>query len=528
MSKKTCSSPFKILKRCIIVLGFLSGVFLGTNAQSFTLNVVDDNGSPVPDYKWTVQEDNTYDAVANVGKHNIYDTLSTSIHKSHAKILATGSGPTVDVPATGRYFVSVRGWGTAQVPDGYTLSGAMVGVGQSSVTVVLHANPIPMAQVSILVFEDNAPINGAPDIPGENVLSNFKIYIYDQFGQMSTDGFGNPIGTTYDLTTGATVTMGAGYVLTTAAGDDTTGNAIIPNLAPGKYGIRAVPNDGKPWVQTSTIEGTPGIDVWVMAGEPAYLTEAGFFGVHAFIGFVLPTSYYQSIGDITTNQFRALQPDETAGTITGQQVINRQNRPPSQLGLVPGDPVPEAYVGLSDVGNANTQVYVAKCDANANFNITGVPPGTYTLTMWDFPLDDVIDSRTVVIPSTGGTVDLGQIPVFRWFGFYDGSIFNDVNQNGVRDPGETGIPNLLVDYRFRDGSIYQATVTDSSGEFVFSEVFPFFKWIVAESDYSRFKPTGATVYVDKGGPSRERDLPSPGDPHRHRALPIPAGGHDPV
>jgi large repetitive protein len=43
-------------------------------------------------------------------------------------------------------------------------------------------------------------------------------------------------------------------------------------------------------------------------------------------------------------------------------------------------------------------------------------------------------------------------------------------------------------------------VTDSQGEFVFSEVFPFFKWIVAESDYTRFKPTGATVYVDKGGP----------------------------
>ena len=162
---------------------------------------------------------------------------------------------------------------------------------------------------------------------------------------------------------------------------------------------------------------------------------------------------------------------------------------------------------MSDVGNANTQVYVAKCDANANFNITGVPPGTYTLTMWDFPLDNVIDSRTIVIPPTGGAISMGQIPVFRWFGFYDGSIFNDVNQNGVRDPGEAGIPNLLVDYRFRDGSIYQATVTDASGEFVFSEVFPFFKWIVAESDYSRFKPTGATVYVDKGGPLVNGTIP---------------------
>jgi hypothetical protein len=499
MSVKTCSSPFGIFQRCVLIIGFLSGIFLGTNVHAFTLNVVDDAGSAVPDYKWTVQEDNTYDAVANVGVRGNPNTLSTSIHKSHAKILATGSGPTVNLPETGRYFVSVRGWGTAQTPDGYTLSGAMVKPGQSSVTVVLHANPIPMAQVSIQVFEDNAPINSAPDSPPERALPNFKIFVYDQFGQMSTDGFGNPIGTTY-LSTGETATMGAGYVLTTDVGDDTNGNAVIPNLAPGKYGIRAVPNDGKPWVQTSTIEGTPGIDVWIIAGEPPYLAEAGFFGVHAFIGFVLPTSYYQSVGDFTTNQFRALLTGETAGTITGQVVINRQNRPPLQLGLVPGDPVPEAYVGLSDVGNGNRQVYVAKCDANANFNITGVPPGTYTLTMWDLPLDNVIDSRTVVIPPTGGTIAMGQIPVYRWFGYYDGSIFNDVNLNGVRDPGETGIPSLLVDYRFRDGSIYQATVTDASGEFVFSEVFPFFKWIVAESDYSRFKPTGATVYVDKGGP----------------------------
>jgi large repetitive protein len=379
MCKKTYFSPIAILMRCLMLLGLLGGMLIGSNVQAFTLNVVDDNGNAISGYQWTVQEDNTWDAVANVGKHNVYDTLSTSIHKSHAHVLAAGSSSTVNVPNTGRYFISA-------LAPGYTLNGAMVKPGQTNVTVVLHANPIPMGQVSVLVFEDNAPINGAPDVTSERALPNFKIYVYDQLGQMSTDGFGNPIGTTYDLASGAVLTIGAGYVLTTSTGDDTTGNAIIPNLAPGKYGIRAVPNDGRPWIQTSTIEGTPGIDVWIMAGEPPYLTEAGFFGVHAFIGFVLPTSYYQSIGDTTTNQFRALLPGETAGTITGQQVINRQNRPPLQLGLVPGDPVPEAYVGLSDMGNGNTQVYVAKCDANANFNITGVPPGTYTLTLWDFPL----------------------------------------------------------------------------------------------------------------------------------------------
>lgn len=495
MSKKTCSSPFGIVQRCVLILGFLSGMFLGTNAQAFTLTVVDDAGSPVPNYKWLVQEDNTYDAVANAGVLNNYNSLSVSIHKSHAPVLATGSTPVVDLPATGRYFVSV-------MAPGHTLGGAAVKPGQASVAVMLHTHPIPLAQITVMVFEDNAPINGAPDAPAERLLPDFKIYVYDQAGQMSTDAFGNAIGTTYDPATGNTVTMGQGYVLSKATADDISGNAIIPNLAPGKYGARAVPNDGKPWVQTSTIEGTPGIDSWIVAGEPQYYTEAGFFGVHAYIGFVLPTSYYLSSAptDTTTNQFRALLPGETPGTITGQVMMNRINRPPLQMGLNVGEPVPEAYVGLSDTGNGNRQVYVGKCDDDARFSISGVPPGTYTLTMWDLPLDQIIDFRTVVVPSTGGTIAMGQIPIFQWFGIYEGSIFYDTNKNGKREAEEQGISNQLLNLRFRDGTIYQSTVTDSSGSFAFNEVFPFFKWLVAESDYARFKPTGATVYVDKGGP----------------------------
>ena len=131
------------------------------------MNVVDDTGSAVPNYEWTVQEDNTYDAVANVGIKGNPNTLSTSIHKSHAHVLAVGSTSIVSLPTTSRYYISAKA-------PGYTLNGAMVTPGQSSVTVLLHKNPIPMAQVSILVFEDNAPINGAPDIPGERSLAEFQ------------------------------------------------------------------------------------------------------------------------------------------------------------------------------------------------------------------------------------------------------------------------------------------------------------------------------------------------------------------
>jgi len=38
------------------------------------------------------------------------------------------------------------------------------------------------------------------------------------------------------------------------------------------------------------------------------------------------------------------------------------------------------------------------------------------------------------------------------------------------------------------------------GNIPLTEVFPFFNWLVTEVDYARFKPTGATVIVDDGGP----------------------------
>ncbi|RME64956.1 MAG: hypothetical protein D6790_02485, partial [Caldilineae bacterium] len=96
-------------------------------------------------------------------------------------------------------------------------------------------------------------------------------------------------------------------------------------------------------------------------------------------------------------------------------------------------------------------------------------------------------------------LDLGNVLSFSWFGRMEGMVFNDADADGRIDPSEVGIPEVPVNIRFRDGSLYQATVTDGSGEYGFAEVFPFFKWLVAEVDYARKKPTGLTAYVDYGG-----------------------------
>jgi len=60
---------------------------------------------------------------------------------------------------------------------------------------------------------------------------------------------------------------------------------------------------------------------------------------------------------------------------------------------------------------------------------------------------------------------------------------------------------LAINIRWRDGTIYQSTVSDSTGDYAFAEVFPFFKWMMLDSDYSRMKPTGLTAVVDEADDS---------------------------
>ncbi len=524
-----------IQRRIHSVPGFLFGIVLlalGSSAFGFTLTVVDSNNDPVTvGYRWLLEEDTTYLVRPGVPSTT---SISVNIGTSYSIPVATGTDNdvarldnSVILNPAKRYVLTVM---PNQPPEGpnYTMSAAKIAAGQKSATVKVLFHPVPTAQISVLVFMDNAFINGAPDVPAEPGLPGFRILLFDQVGEMGQDAFANPLGTVYLQTcdaggqnpgTGTDTCLdpdGAPVVETLGNGiyTDNTGNVIIKNLYPGKYGIRAVPTDNQLWVQTSTIEGTPGIDTWVAANEPSQFVEAGFFNVHVFIGFVHPSN------DPNTGQPLDYGPKficpETGCTTPGATVKGRVmsvhgNRPPLQPGLEIGRPVANAWVGLSDTLNGNAAVFAGPCDDNSEFTIPGVPPGTYTLTMWDFPLDQIIDYRTVVVTSdnavNGNVLDYGEIPLFRWFGWFSGYVFADTNRNGFRDRNpatgewlEASLPNQTVTLRQRDGSLYMFTTTDLNGYYEFNEVFPFYKWIVAErSGSDTGKRTGATIWVDNGG-----------------------------
>ncbi len=164
----------------------------------------------VATYYWTLEEDATYSVAPGIPDPN---TLAVSFHTSYMPVVASGdegdspftaitSLPACAVPdeadgerpcrAAGKhYFLSVL------PKDGYSNGGARFAAGDASVTVFVNKLPLPTAQITVFVFNDNQPINNAPDMPEEQGLAGFAITIDETAGNQVTDVFGNRIGTTY-------------------------------------------------------------------------------------------------------------------------------------------------------------------------------------------------------------------------------------------------------------------------------------------------------------------------------------------
>ncbi len=524
LQHRFCGSMVRRLALAVLFTNFM----FGASAWAFTVHVVgvdkDGNEIPVTGFKWLLEQDNTHPPLPDVHQPvspNVEDnTLSISIHKSHAPVVAygrsDGSSATIDsvdlpggaVPLTaGRYFVSVLPDGDLSTCSGtYDMGGAPIDTTtDSDVTVYVRQNPIETAQISIKVFEDTMPLNNAPDV-GEPGLAGFTITLTDQSGgDLVEDAFGNKLGTTYQTDVNGNYVLDGScqpIIDTVGSGDFDTpadGELIIKNVAPGKYGIQVEPpgpdcitSPTTCWRQVTTIEGTQTIDAWVRPNEPPFLVEFGPPFWHAFFGFVKP--------------FNGLPPGGT-GTITGT-VVKGHLSPPPAITLYPGAP-PEGeavgercLVGLNSLeAGVAEAIWVGLCeDGTGNFTIDNVPAGTYQLVFWDIQLLHIISFNTVVVPNGGGLVDVGTIPTPMWFGQHEHYVFFDGNENGLRDDGEPGIPEQNVNLRYRDGTIYQAFPTDTTGFVPFQAIFPLFHWYVAEVDFAGLKATGLRVTNDAGGP----------------------------
>mgnify|MGYP005834784037 CR=1 FL=1 len=164
------------------------------------------------------------------------------------------------------------------------------------------------------------------------------------------------------------------------------------------------------------------------------------------------------------------------------------------------------WIALTDIGGNDQQVWTGRGNPDGTFVIANVPDGVYQMAIWDEPLDHIISFRTVQI-SGGALVDMGDIHIPRWFGRIEGTVFRDTNENGTRDPGEEGIPNVEVGTRFKDGSIQYRTVTGMDGNYSLEEVFELEHFTVAEVGFNRFGQTVAAAVPDPGIPFPPATVP---------------------
>ncbi|HEV7611739.1 MAG TPA: choice-of-anchor D domain-containing protein [Steroidobacteraceae bacterium] len=415
-------------------------------------------------------------------------------------------------------------------------------------TMMLAETPLPTAKIAILVYEDDFPLNGENDAgggvdiiaPNEPGLGGFQIELYDQAGalgdntgQITYDMFNMPLSNslagTKDPISGldacpiASNPDGiAAMVVTcpTYESDGKTmsplaGQAVIANLYPGIYEPQAFPAAdriarGEEWLQTNTLDGGKPHEAFVRPGEPAYFQEFGPGGFHVQIGFANP----KFINDRRSNSAGTglCDPLPAGGgmvcksTVTGHVHGNHMSRTPDERTYDT-----ETYDAFkfsncyASLGIPDQQDFAfAKCDADGNFSMSGLPDGIYKLAVFDQWNDIMLDGLVTAVAVNGDTPVT--VTATQWRTNLYTRTYLDMNGNGIPDRDangndkELGATLVPIKVRYRDGSIGFANTTDLNGYATYNEVFPFMNWLVVEPDTTRYKQTGQHVVYDAGGP----------------------------
>jgi len=459
--------------------------------------------------------------------------------------------------------------GSAAGHCGHGMGGAPISFNINNglpVQVLTQPTPFPPAKLSVFVFEDDFPLNGEQDggggidvlSPNEPGLGGFQITLFDDAGgpgdatgQPTYDMFNMPLTNslagTIDPTTGkdacpispvqsvgfdgTTSPLGITSMIVTCPkyeADGKTlsplaGQAVIANLYPGRYGVVATPAAdriarGEEWLQTNTLDGQKAHDSFLRIGEPSFFQEFGPAGYHVSIGFANPAI----INGRKTAVCGGGDPNlpgagNCTNTVTGIVTTERMSRTPDERLYGSGDnssfAFTQCYVSFGDPDGEDFAF--TKCNADGTFTLSGLPDGTWRITVFDQWNDMLVDGLSTPValgcpvPPTANcsTVNLGQIAMNQWQANIYTRTFFDQNGDGVSNvdasgnPTEPGLALVATNIRFRDGSFSNFNNTDLNGFAGFNEVFPLFSWYVVETDTTRYKSTGTHVVYDAGGPA---------------------------
>jgi hypothetical protein len=405
-----------------------------------------------------------------------------------------------------------------------------------AVTVRSEITPLPVAKITVFVFQDDNPLNGENDAgggvdilaPNEPGLGGFEIVLLDAAGglgdttgQITYDMFNMPVtnalSSAKDPNTGLDAcpispnsNRPVGVIVTcpTYESDGKTfsplaGQAVIDNLYPGLYEVVATPGadriaKGEEWLQTNTLDGGKPLESFIRPGEPGYFQEFGPAGFHVMLGFANPAVINARHTEVCAN-------DPTCNnSITGHVTTVRISRTPDERlyssATYDAFGFTQCYVSLGDPDGEDFAF--TKCADDGSFSFSNIPDGNWRITVFDQWNDILVDGlSTPVLVHGRQAKDMGDVPMQQWRTNVATRTYLDLDGNGVSSATEPGLSLVPINIRYRDGSYMGFNSTDLDGYASFNEVFPFFNWLVLEADTTRYKQTGVHVVYDAGGPA---------------------------
>ncbi|MBI4933608.1 MAG: IPT/TIG domain-containing protein [Actinobacteria bacterium] len=518
-------------------------------------------GDAISEFKWQINEDNIGDpsfSDANIaacmpqsagtgeltsaaadGDDSIADCTWPSIRAIDGNSPVVANGDQNDIPTGGLELVDGQKYLVSITAPGFKIDGAhFTATAGSVLTVPVLMNPVPLPTVTVRVnvFNDNASTNGQYDGVSEDNsdMSGFTAHLNDIAGEVAFDVFGNPLCTKYETDGSGNVILdgdgspimidGSGGFLPGGVSEcisDASGQIVIPNLGPNRYAVTVSPPDPQtqddidnPWIQTTTLEGGHDWDTWNMEGSTGFDTElvvGGEATPFVYFGYVkrqnaLPASGGATIsGRLMVGRTYVAQQGglPNAGTIWGggTSTVNEK-------------PVEDGWVSLACLAGCPTlstdlAVYVDRAREDGTFDITNVPDGTYSLTVWDEAQIRLLDFVQVSVRN-GQNVNVGTFPLAGWFTDLDGSVFLDRNGNGKRDGigtsmEEPGIPNFGLTLRTRVNTLQDqgaaSASTDPEGNWSMA-AYPLGQFLILEAYHPGYKTVGFTWKLNNESTSK--------------------------